>query len=174
MTNGSIGDVDRFKANDVGSKIGKIFRCGRFQLARRTDLVSRIAGHHLVDGGRVVEQANRCVAQRADHRKPIVQLGEQWQIFRELDTGDLGRNGLEHAFDIVRDIFLGIPQVEMAGAALKVKQNNTLRFAPTPPVRQSVIGLRPQVQHRAKCHAQHARTADSQDVTTGDTQLAVT
>ena len=68
-------------------KLGKSLGVRRLELAGGADLVGRVAGHHLVDGGRVVEQAVGRVAHRADHRELVVHLRELRQDLGELMPG---------------------------------------------------------------------------------------
>ena len=70
ITNGSIGTVGGLSRMMLRAEVGEVLRAGRLELARRADLVGRVAGHHLVDGGRVVEQAVGRVA----HGRIIVNL----------------------------------------------------------------------------------------------------
>ena len=60
------------------AEVGEVLRAGRLELARRADLVGRVAGHHLVDGGRVVEQAVGRVAHRPDERELVGDLRRAW------------------------------------------------------------------------------------------------
>ncbi len=76
MTNGSIGTVGGFSRMMLRAEVGEILGRGRLELAGRADLVGRVAGQHLVDGGRVVEQADRGVAHRADQRRLVDDLGQ--------------------------------------------------------------------------------------------------
>ena len=119
----------RLEPDDLRADVGEVLGAGRLELARRADLVGRVAGQHLVDGGGVVEQADRRVAHRADHRDLVVDLGELRQQLGELDAGHLGVDRLEDAADVVGDVVLGVPQVEVAGAALEVEQDDALGLA---------------------------------------------
>ncbi len=74
ITNGSIGTVGGFSRMMFEPKFGKSFGRRRLELAGRADLVGRVAGVHLVDGGRVVEQADGRVAHRADQRDLVGHL----------------------------------------------------------------------------------------------------
>jgi len=77
----------------------------------------------------VVEQADRRIAHRADHRELFVHLGQLRQQFGELDAGQLGVDGLEDALDLVRHAVLGVPQIEVAGTTLEVDEDDALGLA---------------------------------------------
>ena len=78
-------------------------------MSRRTYLIRRIPGHHLIDGCRVIEQPNWRVTHGSNQGEAIVQLRQLGQIFCELDARDFGRNGFENTLYIIGHIFLGIP-----------------------------------------------------------------
>jgi len=101
------------------------------QLARGADLVGRVAGHHLVDGGGVVEQAVRRVAHRTDHRESVVHLGELRQDFGEVDAGDFGADVFERAANVLGRTGFWIPEIEVTRSALEVDHDDALGFAPT-------------------------------------------
>jgi hypothetical protein len=105
------GDFRRLQPDDVGTHRGVVGRAGRLQLAGRADLVSGVPGVELVNGGRVIEQPDRRVAHRPDHGELVVHLRQLGEDFRELHPRQLGVDRLEDAFDIIRDVVLGIPQI---------------------------------------------------------------
>ena len=82
ITNGSIGTFWRLQPDDLRAEVREVLGAGRLELARRADLVGRVAGHHLVDGGGVVEQAVGRVAHRADEGELVGDLGELRQQLR--------------------------------------------------------------------------------------------
>ena len=118
------------QADDVGAEVGEVFGVGRFELPRRAHLVGRVAGHHLVDGGGVVEEAVGGVAHRADHREAVVAVGQQRQILGVLNAGELRGDVLEDTADVVGHVLLRIPQVEMARAPLEVDHDHALGLPP--------------------------------------------
>ena len=158
------------------AEVGEVLRAGRLELARRADLVGRVAGHHLVDRGRVVEQPVRRVAHRADHRELVGDLRRACgRISVTWMPGILVAIGLNDAADVVRHVFLGVPQVEMARAALEVDHDDALGLAPA----GTAAGLgapgrrRLELEHRAQAQTQQARAPDPQDVAPRDPQLRI-
>src|SRR5204863_7812454 len=59
----------------------------------------------------------------------VQHLGELGHDLGDFDAGQLGVDGLEDAANVVGDIVLGIPEVEMAGPTLEVDQDDALGFA---------------------------------------------
>ena len=171
----------RLEADDLRAEVGEVLAVRRLELARGADLVGRVAGHHLVDGGRVVEQAVRRVGHRADHREPVVHLRELRQDFGEVDAGDLRADVFERAADVLGRIRFWIPQVEMARSALEVDHDDALGFAPTGAAaggcgrrRGCARGLnRLQFEQRAERQAEHAGAADAEDVAPARTQVSI-
>ncbi len=119
-----------FEADDVCAEVWKILRVRRFELAGRAHLVGGVSGHDLVDGCRVVEKAVRGVAHRTDHGELVVHLGEVRKNFREVHPWDFGWDVLEGASDVVGDIFLGVPKVEVTWAALEIDHHDALGLVP--------------------------------------------
>ena len=77
----------RLEPHDVRAERREILGRRRLELARRADLVGRVAGVHLVDGGRVVEQPDRRVADRANQRHLVVHLRQLGHDLGELNAG---------------------------------------------------------------------------------------
>ncbi len=108
----------------------RIVIAGRgIELAGWGNFIRRIAGHHLVDGGRVVEQSGRRIAAGSNERGTIDRLRELRHHFGELNAGHLRWNRLEFAADIIRRVGLGIPDIQVAGATLEEDKNE---IAPVP------------------------------------------
>ena len=175
MTNGSIGTVGGLKRMMLQPTLGKSLGAGRLELAGRADLVGRVAGQHLVDGRRVVEQADRRIAHRADQRHLVVDLGELRQQLGELDAGQLGVDRLEDAADVVRNVVLGVPQVEVAGAALEVEEDDALGLAEAGAAVGGVLGRCRllQAEEVGQAEAEHGRAADAQQFAAGDAVTGV-
>src|SRR5262249_20147325 len=96
------------------------------------------------------------------------------QQFRELDAGQLGVDRLEDALDLVRHVVLGVPQVEVAGAALEVDDDDALGLAEAgTAVAALLLGVRLQAEQVAERDAQHGRAADAQEITARDTVAGV-
>ena len=134
------------------AEVREILGAGGFELAGRADLVGRVARHHLIDGGGVVEEPVGRVAHRSDEGELVGDLSEFRQDFGHLDAGDLGRDGLEDASDVVGDILLGVPEVEMAGPSLEIDHDDALGLTPAGPrlafCRAGGNGL--ELEHRAQ------------------------
>ena len=150
--------------------LGKSFGTRRLQLAGGADLVGRVAGEHLVNGGRVVEQSDRRVAHRADQRDLVVDLGELWQHFGELRTpGSLVSIGLKTLRDVVGNVVLGVPKVEVAGTSLEVEQDNALRLTPSRTTADPLVGRRLlQAKKIGQAEAEHRGAADAQQIAAGN------
>ena len=110
-----------FEADDVRAKVWEILRAGWFQLTGRAHLVSGVTSHHLVDCGGVIEQAVGRVAHRTHHGKFVVHLSQIRQELGEIDPGQLGLDGLKDGADVGRRVGLGVPEVDVAWAALQVE-----------------------------------------------------
>ncbi len=74
---------------------------------RGTDLVGRVTGHHLIDGGCVIEQAVGRVAHRPDHRELVIDLGQLGQVFRVMNSSQLRRDRLKDALDVIGHVLFG-------------------------------------------------------------------
>ena len=120
----------RLKADELRAEVGKVFRAGRLELTRWADLVGRVARHHLVDRRRVIEQPVGRIAHRPDEGELVGDLRQLGQDLGHLDAGNLGRDRLEHAADVVRNVFLGVPEVEMARTSLQIEHDDALGLAP--------------------------------------------
>ena len=70
------------------------------------------------------------VAHRADHGESVVDRAQFREVLRELNARNLGRNWLEDTFDFVRNVFLGIPQIQVAWPTLQVDHDHTFGFVP--------------------------------------------
>ena len=157
-------------------KFGKSFGTGGLELARWADLVGRVARHHLVDRGRVVEQPVGRVAHRPDERELVGDLRELGQDLGHLDAGHLGGDWLEHASDIVGDVFLGVPEVEMAGPALQVEHDDA--FGLTPAGATACVSGPRRLPPEARAsmprpEAEQARPADAEDISPRHAQLRI-
>ncbi len=164
------------QADEVRTEVWKVFRARRLQLPRGADLVRRIAGHHLIDGGGMIEQPVGRVAQGANQRRFIELSRELRQDLRDADAGDVRGDRLKGAADVVRHVLLGIPQVEMTGTALEIDENDAFRPVPAgrpaaAPAAFCVLGaLRGaglEVQHRPQREPQHPGSADPQQIASG-------
>src|SRR5262249_47968097 len=156
------------QANDFGAEIGEVLRVGRLKLAGRADLIGSISGHYLVNGGGVVEQPVGCVTHRANHRELVVHLGQAWQNFGEINAGNVCRDGFERAADVVGHVLFWIPQIEMAGAALKVNHDDVFGRAP-PGATHRYGGFRGtglQLEQGPEREAENSSAADTQEVAT--------
>ena len=164
----------RFEADNVRAKVWEIFGARRFELAGRADLVGRVAGHHLVDGGRVIEETVGRVANRAHHGELVVHLRETRQQLREIDAWNLGFDWLERAAHVVRHVLLGIPKIEVARPSLEVTENDALGLAPAGSALGSLfLGVGLKFKHGAKRKAHHARAANAQEVAAGQFTFCV-
>ena len=129
------GDFRRLGLDDVATPVREVLGTRWFQLTRRADLVGCVTGHHLIDGGGVVEQTVGCIADGSQERRLVDHLSQLGEQFAELNTGQLGIDRLEHTADIVRYICLRIPQIQMTGATLQIDKDHMLGLAkPCPAV----------------------------------------
>jgi hypothetical protein len=108
----------------------EIVRGGRFELAGRRHAARFIAGHHLVMRGGVVEESGGRVTHRADERGLVHLLRKLRHDFAEPDAGNVGFDGLELAADIRGCVGLGVPDVDVARAALEEDEDDVLGLAP--------------------------------------------
>ena len=166
MTNGNIGTVGGLRRAICEPIVGKSLRRRRFELTGRADLVGCVAGEHLVDRGRVIEQADRRVAHRAEHRHLVGHLGQLRQQLRELETLGFGVDGLEDAADVVGHIVLGIPQIEMARSALEIDEDHALGLAEAGTAVALLGGSlgRLELEEPAERQAEDRRAADAQQI----------
>ena len=79
----------------------------------------------------MIEQTVGRVRHRPDHRELVVHLRQTRQVLGEFDAGNLGRDGFELAFNVVRNVFLGIPQIQVTRATLKIDHDDRLGLAPS-------------------------------------------
>ncbi len=156
----------RPETGDLRADRGEVLRRRRFELAGGADLVGGVAGVHLIDGRRMVEQADRGVAHRADHRELVGDLGELRQQLRELEAAGLRGNRLENALDVGGNIFLWVPQVEVAGAALEVDEDDALGFAEAGTAVVLLGSSRGslKLEEAAETEAEDRRAADAQQI----------
>ena len=162
MTNGSIGSFGGSN-RQVAAEVRIVRTIGRLKLAGRRNLVRCVAGHHLVDGGGVIEQTSRRVADAVDQGGAVEHLGEVWHHFADVVAGDPGLQRLEIAADVVGCIGLGIPDVEMARAALEEDEDHRLRLAPTGPAPLAVRGRHGRLaKHPGQGQTEQTAAADLQ------------
>ena len=122
----------------------------------------------------MIEKPVRGVAHRPDRGELIVHLGEFGQDFGEVNPRDLGRNGLEGRTDLIRDVFLGIPEVEMTRPPLQVEQDHALGLAPAiPACMRTRLRLILSRQDVVKGHPHHASSSHTEEVTTGRTEMGI-
>src|SRR5262249_8047412 len=74
---------------------------------------------------------------------------------------------------VVGHVLLGVPEVEVAGAALKVDHDDAFGLAPAGTAGVGVLGLGLELEHRAQAEAEQARTADAQEVAAGHAEVGV-
>ena len=104
--------------------------------------------------------------------------GELGQDLGDLDAGHLGVDRLEGAADVVGDVLLGVPEVEVAGPALEVDHDDALGLAPARAAAGAAAtsargrgGL--ELEHRAEAQAQQARAPHAEDVAPGDPEVRI-
>jgi hypothetical protein len=165
----------RLQADDIRAEVWVILGARRFELAGRRDLVGRVAGHDLVDGRGVIEEAVRHIAHRTDHRELVVDLREIGQDFGEIDAGNLRADVRERAADFVRHIFLGIPEIQVTGAALKIDEDDALRLSPAGPTFDCGFRgcLGAETQQRTEGHAENGGASDADEIAPGDAEMSV-
>ena len=83
----------------------------------------------LINCRRVIEQSHRRVTHRSDHRQLVGDFGELGHEFSHVHARDLGAHPFEDTFDVVGNIILGVPQIQVTGAALHVKHDHALGLA---------------------------------------------
>ena len=93
------------------------------------------------------------------------------------DAGELCVDRLENAFDVVGDVGLWVPQVEVARPPLEVKQNDRLRLAEASSGsavfdRSRCLG-RLRFQHAGQAQSEQGRAANSQQLATTVTVAGV-
>ena len=99
-TNGSTGSVGGFIFETWLPAVGKSAGRGRLQLAGRRHAVRRIAGQHLVDRRRVIEQPVRRVAHRPDQRALVQRVGHHRHRFADVRARNLRLDRLEVAANV--------------------------------------------------------------------------
>ena len=121
----------RTQTDQLRAEIGEIFRTRRFELTRRAYFIGRVTGHHLIDGGRMIEKSLRGIAHRPNKCEFVVDLCEPRKVLRELHAGQLRRNRRKGTLHIVRHVFLWIPKVDVARSSLQITEDDALCLAPT-------------------------------------------
>jgi hypothetical protein len=144
-------------------------------VARWADLVRGVAGHDLVDGRRVVEEAIGRVAHRIDHGELVIHLRELRQDLCEMMPRNFGWDGLEGTAHLIWHVFFWIPEVEMARPTLKVNHEHMLSLTPACTARSSRVGRSCLgAEHTIKREAHHGGTTHAQDITSGHAKVFVT
>ncbi len=157
-TNGSIGSFGGSSLLTWLPAVGKSAGVRRLQLARGRHLVRRIAGEHLIDGGRVIEQAVRRVAHRADQRDLVERLRHHRHVLADLRARDLRLDRLELAANIGRRIRLRIPDVDVARPALQEDHDDVPGLAEAA---RAFVLLREIVRQRRLLRQEEARQMQS-------------
>ena len=122
----------------------------------------------------MIKQAVGRVADGPHHGELVVYLGQIRQKLGEIDSRQLGFDGLEDRTNIGGRIRFWIPQIQMARATLQVKENNTLGLAPAWTATDlSFLGLSRHFEHAAQGQAEHTGTAHAQDVASGHAEVIV-
>ena len=122
----------------------------------------------------MIEKPVRGVAHRPNRGELIVHLGEFGQNLGEVDPRNLSRNGLEGGTNLIRDVFLGIPEIEMTRPPLQVKQDHALGLAPAILAHMRArLRLILGCQDVVKGHPHHAGSSHTEEVTTGRTEMGI-
>ena len=100
--------IDRSHFDEITSEIGEVFWAKVFELSRRTDLIRRIPGHHLIDRRGVIKEAIGGVGHGSNHGESIINLAQFWKVFGELNSRYFRADITENALNIIRDIFFRI------------------------------------------------------------------
>ncbi len=166
----------RLQLRDVAAEVGEILRTRRLQLTRRRNLVRRVTGQHHVDRRRVIEQSDRSVTHRSDHRELVVLSRQLRHVLGELNTRQLRGDRLEHTLDVVRNVRLRVPQVQVTRTTLQVQHDHVLRLAESRTAVSGTLGRHHvlQSQHLGKTQAQRRRTAHPQNVATRNAVAQIT
>ena len=161
-------DRRRTQLDDVATEVGEVLGAGRLELARGGNLVGRVAGQHHVDRRGVIEQTDRRVAHRTDHRELVVDRRQLRHVLGELNTGQLRVDRLEDTLDVVGHVRLRVPQVQVTRATLQVQHDHVLGLAESGSAVASTLGRRHvlQPQHLRQTQAKRGRAADLQYVAT--------
>src|SRR5208282_2046659 len=103
------------------------------------------------------------------------------EVFCDIDARHLGGDLLEDALDVVRDILLGVPEIEVAGTSLEIDHDDTLGLAPARGAAclaaSNIRGPcrdRLHLEHRAETPAQQARPPDAENVAPRHAKLRIT
>ena len=94
-----------------------------------------------------------------------------------MNSRNFRRDRPKGAADFIRNIFFGIPEVEVTRTALHIHHNNVFRATPTGrsrlltgQTRRGRLGA----EHIIEGHADEAAAADAENIAAGDAQMAVT
>src|SRR2546422_6957973 len=157
------------------TKGGEIARRGRLELPGRRDLVRRVAGQHLVDRGGVIEQALRRIAHGPDQGVLACGFGEEGHRLTQSNAVDAALDGLELAANVGGRLGLGVPDVQVARAALKEAEDYGLGSAEAlGPVKRRPRGPGLQSKVLGQAQPEQARRADAKELTTRETVAKLT
>src|SRR5262249_41428627 len=115
----------------------------------------------------------RRVAHRADHGELVIHLRQLRQNFGELHPRKFRVDRLEDATDVVGNVVLRVPQIEVAGPSLQIDQNYALGLGKTGASCPTLFRLPPARKNVSQRQAQDARTADSQQFAAGNETVTV-
>ncbi len=116
----------------------------------------------------MVKQSHRGVAHRADQRDLVEDLRELGHQLGHLDAGKLGIDRLEDTADLVGNVILGVPKVEVTGAALKIEKDDALGLLKPGPAADPLVGRRLlQTKDVSQAKAERRRTAHAQHIAAG-------
>ena len=107
--------------------------------------------------------------------KRSFKLTQVWKILGELDPGQLCTDRLELALDVVWNVFLRIPEVEMARAALQVNHDDAFGLAPSRTATK--LGICRSLFHLKqtwKRKAEHSAATHAQKGPSGRCQIRIT
>ena len=115
----------------------------------------------------MVEQPMGCVTHRANHRHLVVDLGESRQQLGEMNSRNLGRNAIEDALDVIGNIFLRIPQIDMTRPTLQVEHDDAIGLGPTGSALDHFSGDGLHLEHGSQRQAKESRTTDAHQIASG-------
>src|SRR5262249_14379427 len=113
--------------------------------------------------------ADRRVAHRAEQRRLVDGAREPGQEFGEADAGQDRVDGREGAADALGRLVLGVPEIEVAGAALKVDHDHALSAAETGAVARGGggTGLGLVLEEVGEAEAEQGGAADAKELAAG-------